>query len=49
MLFMLENCSELKKPRHRPIATITYSGVPACTNEYMQMVRPISSVFTVST
>src|SRR5471030_1722711 len=49
MLFMLENCSELKKLRHSLIITITYSDLPSWTNENMLMVAPISTVFTTST
>ncbi|MNN81607.1 hypothetical protein D3C81_1984510 [compost metagenome] len=49
MVFMLENCSELKKPMHRLMATITYRGVPTLTCENMAMVTPISTVLTIST
>jgi hypothetical protein len=33
MLFMLENCSELKNPNAKPIPTIAISGVCALTSE----------------
>ena len=47
--FMLENCSELKKPSDTPSSTISSSGVEAPIKANRQIVTPIISVLTTST